>query len=102
MSNQVVNNPNIQLANNVQTMFQKKIIVLMDASRQRVFDGDNSKTGNSFFYLPEHQVKRLARRQMNLIAKKSSRGNFAVGASLALKGHQPLAQVWHITLSGNS
>jgi len=71
---------------------------LMDASRQGILNGNNSKICGSFLYLSEDQVKRWARQQMNSIAKKGSGGNFTVGTTLPLKNHKPFAQVWHSSL----
>ena len=59
---------------------------MVDTARQRVFDRDNSKAGNTCFNSLENKVKGFAGQQFDLIAKEAASGNFAVGAALSLKG----------------
>lgn len=77
--------PQMRLSDNMEAVVEEEVIVLVNASRQRVLDRYHAPVGAAAFDLFEHPLKRRAGYRRDASAEYFPRGQFAVGAMDSLE-----------------
>ena len=86
MPNQIVLDPQIQLADDPQPMLEQQIVVLMNAAGLRVLNRDDARLRLIAFDPLENQIEGFAGQQLDRLAEEPACCNFAIGSSFTLKG----------------
>src|ERR1022692_708278 len=81
-----MNNPHAGFRDNRKFVVHQMVVILVDRSRQRVFDGDHRTRGAPGFQAEEQLFEAFTRQNRRVGASQLARGFLAEGAPRALEG----------------